>query len=202
MTYRVGLTGGVGSGKSTVARLFADHGAMLVDTDAIAHALTAANGAAMAAIEDAFGQGVVAADGSLDRAAMRRLVFADSDARRRLERILHPLILAEAQQRIAASRAPYVLLVVPLLLENLEAYRPLMDRIAVVDCDEQQQIERAAGRPGVGPAQARAILAAQSPRSARLAIADDIIDNRTGLTELEAQIRHLHQIYLSPPHQK
>jgi dephospho-CoA kinase len=193
MKYCVGLTGGVGSGKSTAARLFADLGAALVDTDAIAHVLTAADGAAMPAIAAAFGREVVAADGSLDRAAMRGRVFADGSARQRLEQILHP---SEAQHRVAAAQASYVILVVPLLVENLAAYRPLIDRIAVVDCDEQQQIERTACRPGVNLAQARAILAAQSPRAARLAIADDIIDNRAGLAEMEAQVQQLHQAYL------
>jgi dephospho-CoA kinase len=194
--YCVGLTGGVGSGKSAAARLFADLGAAVVDTDAIAHALTSADGAAMPAIAAAFGRDVVAADGSLDRAAMRGRVFADASARQRLERILHPVILAEVLRQVAAAQAPYVILIVPLLLENLAAYRSLIDRITVVDCDEQQQIERTAGRPGVGLAQARAILAAQSSRAARLAIADDIIDNRAGLPELEEQVCRLHSAYL------
>lgn len=195
--YCIGLTGGVGSGKSTAARLFASLGADLVDTDAIAHALTAADGAAMPTIAAAFGQAVIAADGGLDRAAMRDRVFSDGDTRRRLERILHPLILTEARHQVARSRAPYVILIVPLLLENLAAYRPLMDRIVVVDCDEQQQIERTARRPGIGIEQARAILAAQSPRAARLAIADDILDNRTGPSELKDQIGRLHRAFLA-----
>lgn len=202
MTYCVGLTGGVGSGKSTVAELFSELGAGLVDTDAIAHALTAADGAAMAAIAAAFGHAVIAADGSLDRAAMRDRVFADADARRRLEQILHPLIRAEARRQVAASRAPYVILIVPLLVENLDAYRDDMARVAVVDCDERQQIERTARRPGVTIAQARAILAAQSPRAARLAIADDIIDNRGELVELKTRVAQLHQRYLAAPFRK
>ena len=194
--YCIGLTGGVGSGKSTVAGLFAALGAGLVDTDAIAHALTAPNGAAMPAITAAFGGDVVAADGGLDRAAMRARVFSDSAARKRLEALIHPMIRAEALRLVAASRAPYVLLIVPLLLENLDAYRAQIDRIAVVDCDEAMQIARTSSRPGVTPEQARAILAAQSSRQARLAIADDIIDNRAGLDELELQVRHLHLSYL------
>ena len=200
--YCVGLSGGVGSGKSTAARLFAERGAALVDTDAIAHALTAVDGAAVPAIAAAFGDAVIAADGGLDRAAMRARVFSDSGARRHLEQILHPLIHNEAQRQIAVARAPYVILIVPLLVENLATYRRDMDRIVVVDCDEQQQIERTASRPGVSVDQARAILAAQSPRAARLAIADDIIDNRGGLAELEAQVRCLHQSYLTHPRQK
>ncbi|PIV87964.1 MAG: dephospho-CoA kinase [Hydrogenophilales bacterium CG17_big_fil_post_rev_8_21_14_2_50_63_12] len=202
MTYCVGLTGGVGSGKSTAARLFADLGAALVDTDAIAHALTAAHGAAMVAIEAEFGGEVIAADGSLNRAAMRSLVFSEGGARQRLEQILHPLILREAQRQVAGARAPYVILIVPLLVENLATYRPLIDRIAVVDCEEPQQIERTSRRPGISGNQARAILAAQSPRAARLAIADDLLDNRAGLAELEAQVRRLHQIYLGHPRKK
>ncbi|MBU1665507.1 MAG: dephospho-CoA kinase [Gammaproteobacteria bacterium] len=200
--YCVGLTGGVGSGKSTAARLFADLGATLVDTDAIAHALTAAEGAAMPAIAAAFGDAVIAADGGLDRAALRARVFSNDGARRRLEQILHPLIRREAQHQVAVAQAPYVILIVPLLVENLVAYRRDMDRIVVVDCDEQQQIERTASRPGVSVDQARTILAAQSPRAARLAIADDIIDNRGGSAELEAQVKHLHQTYLTHPRQK
>jgi len=202
VTYCVGLTGGVGSGKSTAACLFADLGAALVDTDAIAHALTAAHGAAMAAIEAEFGGEVIAADGSLNRAAMRSLVFSEGGARQRLEQILHPLILREAQRQVAGARAPYVILIVPLLVENLAAWRHDLNRIAVVDCDEQQQIERTSRRPGISGNQARAILAAQSPRAARLAIADDLLDNRAGLAELEAQVRRLHQIYLGHPRKK
>ena len=197
LPYCVGLTGGVGSGKSTAARLFAALGAALVDTDAIAHALTAAAGVAMAAIAAEFGREVVAADGSLDRVAMRSRVFADGSVRQRLEQILHPLIHAEAECQVAVAQAPYIILIVPLLVENLATWRPDMARIAVVDCDEQQQIERTASRPGVSLAQIRAILAAQSPRAARLAIADDIIDNRAGLAELEAQVCRLHQAYLA-----
>lgn len=199
MTYCVGLTGGVGSGKSSVAERFAALGAALVDTDVIAHRLTAANGAAMAAIAAAFGPTLVTADGSLDRAAMRDRVFKDSDARRRLEQILHPLIREEARRQVAAARAPYVVLVVPLLVENLAAYRDAMARIAVVDCDEARQLERTARRPGVTIEQARAILAAQSPRAARLAIADDIIDNRGSLGELQARVEQLHRHYLGHP---
>jgi len=195
--YCVGLTGGVGSGKSTAATLFADLGAALIDTDAIAHALTASGGGAIAAIAGEFGPAAIAPDGSLDRAAMRARVFADSSERRRLEQIIHPLIRSESQRLMEAAKARYVILVVPLLAENLGAYRPLLDRIAVVDCDEPQQIERTLRRPGVSEAQARAILAAQSSRAARLAIADDVIDNRGGLDELATQVRHLHRAYLN-----
>jgi dephospho-CoA kinase len=195
--YCVGLTGGVGSGKSTVAQLFAGLGAERVDTDVIAHDLTAPGGAAMAAIAADFGDEMVAANGSLNRAAMRARVFADATARRRLEALLHPLIRDETARWMAQARAPYVLLIVPLLVENLAVYRADMDRIAVVDCAEALQIERTARRPGVGIEQARAILTAQSSRTARLAIADDVIENQTSLADLDARVRALHQRYLS-----
>lgn len=195
--YCVGLTGGIGSGKTSVANLFAERGADLVDTDLIAHVLTGAGGGAMVAIAAAFGREAIASDGSLDRAAMRARVFADASARRRLEGILHPMIRAEVRRLVAASRAPYVILIVPLLLENLAAYQDDLDRVAVVDCGEQLQIERTARRPGVGIEQARAILAAQSPRAARLAIADDLIDNSADLAALKAQVDRLHLAYLA-----
>ncbi len=201
-SYRVGLTGGVGSGKSTAARLFADLGAAIVDTDAIAHALTAAGGTAMAAIAAEFGREVVAPDGSLDRANLRARVFTDAAARRRLEAILHPLIHDEARRQAAVARSPYVLLIVPLLVETLASYRRDLDRIAVVDCDESRQIARTASRPGISPDQAAAILKAQSPRAARLAIADDVIDNNAGPADLEARVRHLHRTYLRLAGQK
>lgn len=197
--YCVGLTGGIGAGKSAAAERFARCGAGVVDTDVIAHGLTAPNGAAMAAIRDEFGVQALAPDGSLDRAAMRALVFTDPDARRRLEAILHPCIRAEAERQVLAAQTPYVVLVVPLLLESLAAYRTGLDRILVVDCDEAAQIERTARRPGIGLEQARAILAAQAPRRDRLAIADDCIDNRGSPAELDQQVRRLHTFYLTHP---
>jgi dephospho-CoA kinase len=198
--YRVGLTGGVGSGKSTVAAMFVELGASLIDTDAIAHALTAADGAAMPTIVACFGDSIRRTDGGLDRVAMRDRVFGDPDARRQLEVILHPLIRAEVARQLAAiqpSITPYAVVVVPLLVESLAEYRGLLDRIAVVDCEEAQQLERTARRPGISPERARAILAAQSSRAARLAIADDRIDNRTGLEPLRQRVHRLHQDYLA-----
>ena len=198
--YCVGLTGGVGCGKSTAAGMFASRGAAVVDTDAIAHDLTSPAGAALPAIAAAFGREVIAPDASLDRASMRRLVFTDVAARRTLERILHPLIRTEAhRQAAAATHAPYVILIVPLLLENLGDYHQGLARIAVMDCEEGQQIERTAARPGVSLEQARAILAAQSPRAARLAIADDLIENSGNLADLEARVGQLHTFYLGHP---
>ncbi|MEW5770748.1 MAG: dephospho-CoA kinase [Pseudomonadota bacterium] len=190
--YCLGLTGGIGSGKSTVATLFAGLGAAVVDTDEIARELTAPGGAAMPAIVAAFGADARDAQGALDRARMRGLVFSDPEARRRLESILHPLIRAEAAGRLARAGPPYVVLVVPLLAERLDDYRGIVDRVAVVDCDPAQQLARIAARPGLDEAQARAILAAQAAPAARLAIADDVIDNRGDLAALRAQVVSLH----------
>ncbi|KAF0102334.1 MAG: dephospho-CoA kinase [bacterium] len=195
-SLRVGLTGGIGSGKSTVADMLAELGAEVVDTDVIAHALTSAHGEAIAPIRAAFGDAMLDREDALDRAAMRRLVFADEQARRRLEVILHPLILRQSLQRMHASRSAYVVVVVPLLAEHLHAYRPHLDRIAVVDCEESEQLRRTALRPGMDIDQARAILAAQSKRDERLAIADDVIENLGSLSALRARVVRLHESYL------
>ncbi len=194
--YCVGLTGGIGSGKSAVAERFSRLGAAVIDTDVIAHELTAPGGGAIAAIIDAFGNDVVASTGALDRAAMRKRVFADPGARKRLEAILHPMIRAEVAQRLSTGAAPYTVLVVPLLVENLKAYRPLLDRIVVVDCEPGQQLARTAQRPGLDHAQANAILAAQVNSRERLRFADDVIDNRGDFSGLDSQIELLHGDYL------
>lgn len=193
--FVVGLTGGIGSGKSTVAELFVARGAALVDTDAIAHELTGAGGAAMPALRAAFGDAVLRADGGLDRVAMRARVFADADAKARLEAILHPSIRAEADRRCQAAGAPYVILAVPLLVES-GSYRQRCDRILVVDCAETTQLARVIARNGLGEAEVRAIMAAQATRAARLAIADDVIDNDGMPGALPAQVERLHQEYL------
>jgi dephospho-CoA kinase len=195
----VGLTGGIGSGKSTVANLFADLGVPLVDTDLIAHQLTAPHGAAMPAIATEFGTGVVNADGALDRVAMRQLAFADPDVRRRLEAILHPLIRAESQrqcQTAASDGAPYVLLVVPLLVES-GTYRERCQRILVVDCPEETQLARVMARNGLAAEQVQAILAAQASRSERLAVADDVILNDGDPALLPGRVASLHRQYLA-----
>jgi len=194
--FCVGLTGGIGSGKSEVTRVFARLGAQIVDTDAIAHQLTGPDGAAMAAIVSVFGAEMATRTGALDRAAMRNRVFSNPELRKALEDILHPLIRAESVRRIEAVKSSYALLVVPLLAENQAAYRPLIDRVLVVDCDETQQIERTAARPGLNVEQASAILASQASRASRLAIADDLIDNRGDLTRLNEQVERLHVLYL------
>ncbi|MGD9871547.1 MAG: dephospho-CoA kinase [Thauera sp.] len=194
--YIVGLTGGIGSGKSAATDHFAALGASVVDTDLIAHALTAAGGAAIEAIRQSFGDGVIAPDGSLDRAAMRALAFEQPEARRRLESILHPMIRDESARRSLAATGPYVVLAVPLLIES-NSYRERCDRICVVDCPEALQHERVRRRSGLADAQIRAIMAAQASRAERLAAADDVIDNAGTLAELQAQVEGLHANYLA-----
>jgi dephospho-CoA kinase len=198
--FVVGLTGGIGSGKSTVADYFAALGAPVVDTDALAHALTAPGGAAIAAIRTAFGPALITAEGALDRAAMRQRVFAAPAERQRLEAILHPLIhtAAVAQIRRLASAdfsPPYLVLVVPLLVET-GRYRDQVGRIAVVDCPEDLQITRAMARSALSRAEVAAIIAAQASRATRRAAADDLIDNTAGRDALQARVAALHAQYL------
>lgn len=194
--FVVGLTGGIGSGKSTVADLFVAQGAALVDTDVIAHQLTAAGGAAMPQIVANFGHEIADAQGALDRVAMRRMVFTDSSARGRLEAILHPLIRQISDQRCAESSAPYVILAVPLLVES-GSYSERCDRIAVVDCPETVQISRVMARNGLSENEVRAILKVQASREQRLAIANEVIDNGAGLTNLYPRVAELHLKYLA-----
>jgi dephospho-CoA kinase len=195
MPFCVGLTGGIGSGKSTAAKLFGDFGAAVVDTDAISHELTQASGPAISAIREAFGDGYLAADGSLDRARMRELVFGKPAAKSKLEAILHPLIRERSRADVAAAKRPYVILVVPLLLET-GAYRDLVRRVLVVDCSEARQVERATRRSRLSDAEVRAIMASQLPREARRARADDVIDNDGGMDALRGQVGELHARYL------
>ena len=176
----IGLTGGIGSGKSTVVALLVAHGATLVETDAIAHALTTAGGAAMPALRQRFGAAVAGPDGALDRAQMRQLVFADPDAKRALEAILHPMIGAEAQRQGAAATAPghsgVVVLDVPLLTES-SAWRARCQRILVVDCAPATQVQRVMARSGWTADQVERVISLQAPRAARRAIADAVIHN-------------------------
>jgi dephospho-CoA kinase len=195
MSFVVGLTGGIGAGKSAAAEHFARLGAEVVDTDAIAHELTRAGGAAIAALREAFGDAVIAPDGALDRAKMRALVFSDAQAKKRLEALLHPMIRAEAERRIAQARAPYVVLVVPLLVESGE-YRRRVQRVLVVDCPEALQVARACARGGLAPAEVERIVRQQASRQARLAVADDVIDNSGTLAALHKQVEALHRSYL------
>jgi dephospho-CoA kinase len=194
--YVIGLTGGIGSGKSRVADLFVERGAALVDTDVIAHELTGPGGAAMPVLRTEFGAQVVDAHGALDRAAMRQLAFADPTQRRRLEAILHPLISQESARRCQAATASYVLLAVPLLVEG-GVQRGRYRRILVVDCPEELQVARVMARNGFAEQAVRAIMAAQATRAERLAAADDVVTNDGDLSTLAAQVDALHLKYIA-----
>jgi dephospho-CoA kinase len=186
---RLGLTGGIGSGKSTVAQLLAAQGAVLVDTDAIARSLTAPGGAGMPPLLAAFGAQVAAADGSLCRQTMRGLAFTDGSARQRLEAVLHPLIGAEAARQAAAAAAQPVVFDVPLLAESGH-WRACVDKVLVVDCSAATQVARVAQRPGWDEAMAQRVLAQQASRAARRAVADAVIFNDgIGLDDLAAAVR-------------
>ena len=195
--YLVGMTGGIGSGKTFVADLFEARGAAIVDTDLIAHRITAPHGAAMPLIAREFGNAFVAADGSLDRARMRSLVFADDTARARLEGLTHPLIRAETEREIKAARGAYVIVVVPLLVES-GTWRSRVDRVLVVDCSVETQIARVMRRSGFSREQVLAIVQRQAPREARLAAADDVLVNENvDAARLTEEIGLLHARYLS-----
>ncbi|MHB0917666.1 MAG: dephospho-CoA kinase [Thiobacillus sp.] len=194
--FAVGLTGGIGSGKSTVADCFAALGVPVIDTDVIARELTAPGGAALEAIRAAFGATVMQADGTLDRAVLRRRVFADSAARHQLEAILHPRIRQGVALKLATLTAPYALIVIPLLVETGD-YRDVLNRVLVVDCPEAVQIARVMARSGLAHGEIKAILAAQAGRAERLAVADDIIVNTLSLEALRAEVAALHQRYLA-----
>jgi dephospho-CoA kinase len=194
--YTVGLTGGIGSGKSAVAALFAGLGVSVVDTDEIAHELTRSGGEAIAPIRAAFGDQAIARDGALDRAAMRKLAFGDARERNRLEAILHPMIRAESSRRLERATGPYAILVIPLLVES-GVDRSRSPRVLVVDCPEASQLERVMRRSGLPEAEVRAILATQATRAQRLAAADDVIDNAGVPQALEGQVARLHEKYLT-----
>lgn len=193
--YVVGLTGGIGSGKSTVADLFVERGASLVDTDAIAHELTGPSGAAIPRLLEQFGPAVIDRQGALDRTAMRQRVFANPQARQELENILHPLIRQLADQRCGEAPGAYVVLAVPLLVES-GAYRERCDRILVVDCPESLQISRVMARSQLAEPEVRAIMAAQATRQDRLLAADDVVLNDGDLTKLYTQVEALNLKYL------
>jgi dephospho-CoA kinase len=195
--FAVGLTGGIGSGKSTVADLFAKRGVTLVDTDVIAHRITAPRGLAMPSIATEFGPSFVTSDGSLDRARMRALVFSDENARKRLEAITHPLIRAETERQRQQAPGPYVIVVVPLLVES-GSWKTRVNRVLAVDCSVETQIARVMRRNAFTREQVLAIIARQTTREARLAAADDVIvnDNRS-LEELDVDVDQLHRTYVS-----
>jgi dephospho-CoA kinase len=192
--FRVALTGGIASGKSTVADLFAALGVPVIDTDVIAREVVEPGQPALAAITAAFGGEVLDADGRLDRRRMRAQIFADPDARRRLEAILHPAIRAEMERQSRAAGGAYQVLVIPLLAEG--GRRDHVDRVLLVDVPEALQVERLMTRDGVSREQAQASLAAQASRAARLAMADDVVQNTARVDDLRAQVAALHENYL------
>lgn len=191
---RIGLTGGIASGKSTVADMFGDLGVPVIDTDVIAREVVRPGQPALREIRDTFGDDVFAADGTLDRAAMRSLVFGDEEARRRLEAILHPKIGKATVDQADAAGGEYQIIVVPLLVES--SLRAFVDRVLVVDCGEETQVARLLARDAESEAQARRMLAAQSSRAERLAIADDVVSNDGDLEDTREQVRALHRRYL------
>ncbi|NMK50488.1 dephospho-CoA kinase [Achromobacter sp. Bel] len=197
--FKIGLTGGIGSGKSRVADMLGEWGATLVDTDQIAHALTAANGAAMPAIEREFGPQALTPEGALNRQWMRERAFSDPQARQRLEGVLHPAITEETERQAAAAAGLYLVFVVPLLVESLARWRTRVDRICVVDCDPETQVARVQSRSGLTEPAIRRIMAAQAARASRLEVADDVIvnDGATSPEQLRAQAKTLHDRWLA-----
>ncbi|CAH0161717.1 Dephospho-CoA kinase [Massilia sp. Bi118] len=193
--FSVGLTGGIGCGKTTVADLFAARGAAVIDTDQIAHALTAPGGAAMPDLVQEFGADYATPDGAMDRAKMRALVFADPGARARLEAILHPKIREATAAAALLATGPYVMFVVPLLIES-GTWRERVARVLAIDCPEEVQVARVMARNNLPEAQVRAIMAAQVTRAQRQAAADDLILNDDGLDALLPQVERLHAFYL------
>jgi dephospho-CoA kinase len=191
----VGLTGGIGSGKSAVAERFARRAVPVIDTDVIAHDLTRAGSTALQEIRRHFGDAILAADGALDRAALRRLVFADPAARRVLESILHPRIRQGVAQQLAALDVPYALVVVPLLVET-GGWGDTVQRVLLVDCPASIRIERVMRRSGLSRADVLAIMSAQADDAARRAVADDVLDNTGAPGDLDAAVAQLHARYL------
>lgn len=194
--YVVAITGGIGSGKTTVANQFAALGIEVVDADLIAREVVEPGTPALAAIASHFGPGILDEQGRLDRRALRERIFSDPAAKSWLNALLHPIIRSEMLRQCAATNSPYCLLVVPLLVEN--RLTELADRVLVIDVDEATQIERTCRRDGVSLEQAQAILASQASRSERLAMADDVLDNQSGTTEtIRERILALHETYLA-----
>lgn len=193
MNYLVGLTGGIGSGKSTVAGMFAVLGVRIIDTDLISHQLTQAGGAAVPALRDTFGPHVIDAQGALDRSRMRELVFNNPAEKRRLEAILHPLIFARTKLQAASpTDAPYTLIVVPLLFES-GRYADWLQRVITVDCPQESQIARTMQRSKLDEPAVRAIMAQQLSREERLALSDEVILNNVGLDDLKMQVVGMHR---------
>ena len=193
--FRVGLTGGIASGKTTVADMFGALGAVLIDTDIIAREVVMPGTSGLDAVVAVFGNQVLTGDGALDRPALRRIVFADPDKRRELEAIVHPLIREETARQMNAAGGPYQVVIVPLLVESPTRYA--VDRILVVDCEESVQLERLLQRDTDSEEQARNIIRTQASREERLSIADDVVDNGASLDETRDRVEKLHHRYLS-----
>ena len=196
--FSVGLTGGVGSGKSTIATMLSEHGAAIVDADTIAHQLTSAGGAAIGALRESFGAEVIAVDGSLDRPGMRARVFSDLAARTQLESLLHPMIrnaMRECAAELLERGSQYVVFVVPLLVET-GGWHGSVDRVLLIDCSEATQIARVCARAGIDETMARKIVATQATRQQRLAAADDVLINEAPLDQVADRVERLHRVYL------
>ncbi|WP_305909198.1 dephospho-CoA kinase [Methylomarinum sp. Ch1-1] len=191
---RIGLTGGIGCGKSTVSKLFQQLGAPVIDADVIAHSLVTTGQPALRQLENAFGSEIINADGSLDRAALRERVFAEPAEKKKLENILHPLIYAQIEAEIRQLRAPYCIVSIPLLLETNMTTR--IDRVLVIDCPVETQIARVKQRDGLSTELINRIIASQVSRDTRLSRADDIIDNSKTPRQLAEQVKKLHNLYL------
>lgn len=194
-TLRIGLTGGIASGKSTLATLFSRRSAPVIDTDCLARQVVKPGSEGLEAIQREFGEAYISPDGRLDRARMAELIFTDGEARQRLEQILHPLIRQRVKRRLEAINAPYALIVVPLLVET-GMYRE-MDKVLVIDISEHQQLSRLTQRDGLDTVSARQRLSSQANRDQRRAKADEIIHNEGSITELEAAVSRLHLQYTS-----
>ena len=192
---RIGLTGGIGSGKTTVADMFANHGSPVIDADEIARALVAPYQPAYDEIIEAFGRDIVDGEGNIDRDKLRRLVFDDTQRRRELEAILHPRVRTEIHHQSVELDAPYCIIVIPLLIEADQL--DLVERVLVIDLDEEKQVHRVGARSGLSEAEVRKIIAAQIERSERLRHADDVIENNADMVSLEAQVEKLHRCYLA-----
>lgn len=193
--YRVGLTGGIACGKTTVANLFAELGVPVVDTDLLAREVVAPGSPLLAQVAAHFGAAVLSPDGSLDRRELRSRVFADQASRLWLEQLTHPAIRALTDERSAAAGGPYVIVAIPLLVETGAASR--FDRVLVVDCEPEVQLARLTARDGSTREEALAILAAQAPRAERLAVANDVIENNGGVANLRGQVENLHRQYVT-----
>jgi dephospho-CoA kinase len=196
MSLIIGLTGGIGSGKTSATRFFAAEGIAIIDADTIAHELTGAQGDAIPSIKKYFGVDFITKDGELNRKKMQSRIFSDINSRKKLEGILHPLIQTEVMHRIETASSPYIIVVVPLLLETGDYYE-IVTRILVVDCKEEYQISRTISRDGLNKEEVRAIIATQKSRQARLNQADDVIVNDTDISGLQEKVKLQHNIYLS-----